>query len=135
MSVEQDVTDLVKRYIDAFNAQRFEDAMACYRLPFTWLFGDRAVTAGSADEFLQLMHASWRDLGRKGLAASELVEVTVRPLGDNLALAGVEVARMRQDGTEIARLGGSYLVHLGADGWRLVTYGSHPLSAIVPAGT
>lgn len=132
MSAESEISSLVKRYIESFNAQDFDTALTCYRLPFTWLFGPRAITAATPEQFFELMKQSWSDLGAKGLSASQLDSTTVRLLSDNAALAGVVVTRRRTDGSAIAKLGATYLVHRGKDGWRLVANATHPLEAIIP---
>lgn len=126
------IESLVRRYIDCFNASDYPAALACYRLPFTWFFGSRAVSVTTEAEFLETMARTSAQLREQGLSASTLESVTVRLLGEHLALAGVVVVRKDGDGGVIARLGASYLVHKGKDGWRLAANGSHPVDAIVP---
>ena len=117
---EEEIRTLIERYIGHFNAQEFEAALTCYRLPFTWLFGEPAATAATPEQFLDMMRRSRADLVAKGLARSELRSVTVRMLSEHVALAGVVVSRLRSDSSELEALGGTYLVHRGKKGWRLV---------------
>ena len=130
---EREIRSLIERYIGHFNAQEFEAALSCYRLPFTWLFGEPAATAATPEEFLSMMRRSSSELRAKGLARSVLRSTTVRLLSDHVALAGVVVARLGSDDSELASLGGTYLVHKGKEGWQLVAYGAHAIEAIVPA--
>lgn len=126
------IESLVRRYIDCFNAGDYPAALQCYRLPFTWFFGSRAVAVTTEAEFLETMARTSTQLREQGLAASTLESVTVRLLGEHVALAGVVVVRKDGEGGLIARLGATYLVHKGRDGWRLAANGSHPVEAIVP---
>lgn len=126
------VESLIRRYIECFNASDYPAALQCYRLPFTWFFGSRAVSVTTEAEFLETMAKTSAQLREQGLSASTLESVTVRLLGEHLALAGVVVVRREVDGGLIARLGATYLVHKGREGWRLAANGSHPVEAIVP---
>lgn len=123
---------LVARYIDSFNTDDFETALTCYRLPFTWLFGSKAVTVSTPEEFLATMRKTKSALRGDGLSRSRLLGVTVRMLGDHSALAGIEVTRVLEDGSEMHRTGGTYLVHNDGENWRLVANVSHSAQAIVP---
>ena len=129
-----DVRALVERYIDLFNADDFDAAFDCYRMPFTWLFGSRAVTVTSRDEFLAMMTSTKAALVARGLGRSRLLGVTVRMMEDHVALAGTAIMRMRADGSELEELGGTYMVHHDGSKWRLVGQATHPVDAIVPAG-
>lgn len=127
------VEALVRRYIDLFNADDFEAAFDCYRMPFTWLIGPRAVTVGSREEFLAICTATKASLVKKGLGSSRLVQLTVRMMDEHVALAGTAVVRTRADGTELKTVGGTYMVHDDGSGWRLVGQGTHSPDAIAPA--
>ncbi|HEY6868860.1 MAG TPA: hypothetical protein VI199_03785 [Novosphingobium sp.] len=110
---------LIARYIDLFNAGDFAGAFACYRMPFTWLSGRHAITVASREEFLAMMTSTKAALEAKGLSASRLERVVVTMMEPHVAVAGVVVRRMRADGTELAELGGGYVVHDDGAGWRL----------------
>jgi hypothetical protein len=135
VSGSREVEALLHRYIDLFNAEDFEAAFECYRMPFTWLFGATAVTVTSRDEFLAMMTASKASLRKKGLGKSRLTKVIVRMMDEHVALAGVAVVRVRPDGSELETIGGTYMVHNDGQGWRLVGHGTHSVDAIVPAWT
>ena len=133
MDSTAEITDLVQRYIDDFNARDYPGALGCYHLPFTWLFDDKAVSVTTETEFLTMMEKTREMLDARGLARSELVATTVRMLSDHVALAGVEVVRHQTDGSAGGPIGATYLVHRGKEGWRLVANASHPVEAIVPS--
>lgn len=124
---------LVSRYIDAFNADDFDAALTCYRLPFTWLFGSKAVTVSTPEDFLATMRKTKGALREDGLSKSKLLGVTVRMLGNHSAVAGVEVTRVLEDGSEMQRTGGTYLVHHDGENWRFVANTAHALEALIPA--
>ncbi len=129
----REVEALVARYIDCFNADDFEGAMTCYRLPFTWYFGPKSVTVSTPGEFLETMRKTKAALVKDGLSRSKLLGMTVRSLGRFAALAGVEVTRVLTDGSEMQRTAGTYFVHDDGTGWRLAINWTHSLDAIIPA--
>lgn len=128
-----EVSALFERYIALFNADDFDAAFDCYRLPFTWLYGPKAVTVASRAEFVEMMTATKAALVKKGLGKSRLLGITVRVMEAHVALAGVAVMRQDTDGRDLEEVGGTYMVHDDGTGWRFVGQAAHPVTAIAPA--
>lgn len=127
-----DVRSLMARYIDLFNAADFETALReCYNLPFSWMVGPAIDTASTPQEFVTRMSGMRASLADQGLTHSELVSCTVRMLGADAALAGVEVARHYTDGRSPEVSGGTYVAHNDGSGWRLTSLIGHPVGDIV----
>ena len=125
------VRGLIIEYLDAFNCDEFDAAADCYHLPFTWLFGPKRLLIPTRAELAAMLRETKAGLVETGLARSTLSECHVRALGDHAALASVAISRLREDGSEIERIGASYLVHDEGEGWRFHTVAAHPLTAIV----
>jgi hypothetical protein len=123
------IAALVIRYLGCFNAADFETAFACYRMPFTWLFGAHAASVASREAFMEMMRKSKAGLARQGLAESRLVDIAVNLRSEHVALASLTVDRLRLDGTVLERISGAYLVHNDGGGWRLAAYWSDPDAA------
>ncbi len=123
---KEEIAALVQRYLGHFNAANFGAAFECYWMPFTWLFGAHATSVASREAFMEMMQKSKAGLARQGLAESRLLEIVVQPRSEHVALASLTVDRMRQDGTVLERISGTYLVHNDGTGWRLAAYWSDP---------
>lgn len=123
---------LMQRYIDLFNASDFETALSeCYLLPFSWLVGPNISTALSPADFVAHLSTMRAGLADDGLERSELLGCTVRMMGPNVALVGVEVARHYADGREAEVSGGTYVAHGNGENWRLALLIAHPIEDIV----
>lgn len=126
------IQGVMARYIDLFNASDFATALEeGYRLPFSWLVGPAIDTVATPEAFVARMSGMRANLGAQGLERSELVSCTVRMLGDNAGLAGVEVARHYKDGRPPEVTGGTYVAHNDGSGWRLTSLIGHPVADIV----
>lgn len=129
---ENAVRSLMARYIALFNANDFETAVAeCYNLPFSWLVGPVLDTVMTPQAFVARMAGMRASLVDQGFERTDLVACTVRMLGDNAALAGVEVARHYTDERTPEVTGGSYVAHNDGTGWRLTSLIGHPVSDII----
>lgn len=124
------VSALLHRYIELFNAGDFKTAVDSYYLPFSWLVGPAISTAFTADEFVTKMNAMRGGLVEQGFERSELTSCTVRMLGEQAALADVEVARHFKGG-RVEMTGGTYVVYKNGDNWKLTNIIGHPLDEIV----
>lgn len=126
---------LMTRYMEQFSAGEFEAAVASYSMPFSWVIGPSIATAFKPEEFVQKMNAMRDPLVEQGFKRSELVSCSVRTLGANAALVGVEVARHFEDGRREVT-GGTYIAHNDGSTWRLMSIIGHPLDEIVePKGS
>ncbi|HEY6870963.1 MAG TPA: hypothetical protein VI199_14505 [Novosphingobium sp.] len=126
------IRTLLARYIELFNAADFETALQeCYYLPFSWLVGPAIDSVDTPAAFVARMAAMRAALGDQGLDHSELVACTVRMLGPDAGLAGVEVARHYKDGRKPEVTGGTYVAHNDGTGWRLTSLIGHPVADIV----
>lgn len=126
-----EVEALLQHYMGLFSSGDFETAAALYHMPFSWVIGPAIATAFTPAEFIEKMTAMRNSLVTNGFLRSELVTCKVRMLGQNAALAGVEVARHYADGRDAEITGGTYIAHHNATTWKLVSIIGHPIAEIV----
>ena len=118
-------SEMLNAYVRAFETLRGEAVVPFYALPCTfirpdgvWVVQDEVTALGLANHLIE--HAK-----AQGYTRSEVPDLTIRTLAPGLAeLTGVFV---RYDGSdaEIGRFGFTYLVHCGADGWKIVVAAAH----------
>lgn len=130
-----EVEALLQHYMGLFSSGDFETAAALYHMPFSWVIGPAIATAFTPAEFIEKMTAMRDPLVANGFLRSELVTCKVRMLGQNAALAGVEVARHYADGRNPEITGGTYIVHHDGTAWKLVSIIGHPIAEIVGLNT
>ncbi|MDF8335376.1 hypothetical protein [Novosphingobium cyanobacteriorum] len=126
-----EVEALLQHYMGLFSSGDFETAATLYHMPFSWVIGPAIATAFNAAEFIKKMTAMRDPLVACGFLRSELVTCKVRLLGQNAALAGVEVARHYADGRNPEITGGTYIAHHDGTRWKLVSIIGHPIAEIV----
>ena len=124
---------LIDRYNACFNRQDFEGALACYALPFTWIFSKARVSVSDEQQFLDTMRATTGRLRAKGLARSVFAEKHVRLLDAHVAVASTLCIRYRADGTEMERVAGTYFLHENEGGWKLIACAGHPPETMLPS--
>lgn len=127
------IVALIEFYIDRFNADDFALAFKCYRMPFTWLFGRQALTVTSRTEFLTMMTSIKAGLVARGLRRSRVLGIAVQMLDKHVAFAEVTVMRTLADGSDLEKIGGTYLVHNDGADWRFASHAMHAVDAICPA--
>jgi hypothetical protein len=117
--------EMLTAYVRAFETLRAEAVVPFYELPCTfirpdgtWVVQDEATALALANHLIE--HAK-----SQGYRRTELSEVTTRTLAPGLAeLCGV-FHRYDAADAEIARLGFTYIVRGGSDGWRIVVAVAH----------
>lgn len=118
---KQAVTELVQRYIEAFNQADFAACLACYRLPISFITARGVSVLNEPQEFLSMWRATHAELLGRGYSHSVLREAHVRPLDEGLALASVRVIRYGSDGSEMESAAGLYTLRRGREGWKIIT--------------
>ena len=58
-------------------------------------------------------------LNAQGYDHMEAAEINTKELGDNLAIASNVVVRYKEDGSELNRNTGNYLLYKGNEGWKI----------------
>lgn len=126
------VRALIDRYMELFNAADFETAVhECYTLPFSWLLGRAMDTVTDEDAFVKRMAGMRAALAEDGLDRSDLTACSIRMMGNDAALIGVEVARRYHDGRDAEMSAATYVAHHDGAAWRLAMLIAHSADAIV----
>lgn len=114
------ICDLVRHYIDVFNAADFEACADCYRFPlgFTTQAGVSVLPDQAA--FIAMWRQTHAALVAQGWARSTLDETHVRLLDTHLAFCSIKVSRLRGDDSDMETAGGVYTLRKGREGWKIV---------------
>ena len=77
--------------------------------------------------------AALQDLKERGYSHSDLLEVHVRLLGTTVALVSSLFKRYKTDGSELATLGGTYLLRKTDGVWKIAVLIGHPAKDVIRA--
>jgi ketosteroid isomerase-like protein len=124
--IEAEVARLFHDYVAAFNRDDLEACRQYFHAPCMLVSQRGVIAMPSPEAFL----ANWRevhdDLRRRGLASSQVTDVKTLVLSPAMAKAGVRYDRFDKDGGLWEQICGTYSVHKGDDGWKIVSFMMHP---------
>jgi hypothetical protein len=96
-----------------------ESLLEFFAVPLAFCMDEVAVTLEGRDQVLTTLQDQIDRLILRRYSHSEVLSATVTPLNRTTFLYRGRFVRRRDDGTEIARLGGAYLVTDGPHGRRI----------------
>ena len=129
MSSEADVTGFLTEYYRTFGTLDIAAILPFFHEP-TMIMGPPGVfVAPDASVLTTFLKPGIEDLRNRGYTGSELQLRSLALLSHTAAFATGVAVRYGQGGTELERVGVSYLLHKSASGWKiavLVIHGTDP---------
>ena len=126
MSLEAEVERHFHAYVTAFNRDDLEGCLEYFGIPCLLISQRGVLPMLSREAFL----ANWRevhaDLRRRGLASTRVTDVKTLVLAPDMATAGVRYDRFDKNGGHWEQICGTYSLHKGEDGWKIVSFMMHP---------
>jgi hypothetical protein len=125
-----EVTRWFDDYLEAFAAcGRGErdpaTLLGFYGVPLILTLGDRFLPLTSDDQVISVLHQQVAGMRAEDYGHSEILEAQVTPLNPVSALYRGAFSRQRRDGTEINRLGATYLITNSPAGRRISALAVH----------
>jgi hypothetical protein len=132
MSEAEQITDAYAGYFRAFQTLEPDGIVPYFHLPCTMVTAGTVAVATTAAEVAGLFDGMMTRLRGHGYASTDLLDSRVRMLGDGLGQLTISAIRLRADGTELERIGATYLFRR-ADAWRIAVIVVHdPDGGAVP---
>lgn len=123
--VEGEVADHFEAYVEAFFRDEIEACLRYFSIPLL-LVTERGVLALSSREaFVSQWDESRRALRQRGVVRSAVAGCKVFALAPAMAVASVRYDRSDQADGLVERIAGTYSLHKGDEGWRIVTAMMH----------
>lgn len=124
-SARREIRELFETITQVFSRLDLGAYRGCYRLPCV-IASDAGVTVLADDTaFEQAFAPLVARLREQGFARSAVLHQHIALLGERTALASVLWARYGGDDEELERLGATYTLSRGDDGWRIVAIIGH----------
>ena len=135
-SGEQDVEKAavertLRSYGDAFSRGELSSISQHCNIPFVVNAPQGVRVFATTAEVETFYDTILRDLRERGYSHSKWVELHVRLLGKTAALASGVFTRYKTDGSELATLGGTYLLRKNDSDWKVAVVTVHPPSDVI----
>ena len=110
------------RYSDAFNREDIDHFMNSFDLPFAVLSGEHGATVFADEAALQRFYTQTMiAIQGRGWGRSQVDQIKVWPLAENLATLMADVTRYKKDGAILERLRAFYTLRNDGKEWKIVT--------------
>jgi ketosteroid isomerase-like protein len=118
-------------YADAFNRGELSSISQRCNVPFVVVAPQAVRTFATTAEVETFFDGIHRDLRERGYSHSKWMELHVKFLGKTVALASAVFTRYKTDGSELATLGGTYLLSKHEGNWKIAVVTVHPATDVV----
>jgi ketosteroid isomerase-like protein len=122
-----------RSYGDAFSRGDLSTVVQYCNVPFVVISPQEVRVLSTTADVETFYGAARQDLKERGYSHSKLLEVHVRLLGTTVALVSALFTRYKTDGSELATLGATYLLHKTDGVWKISVITVHPAKDVIRA--
>lgn len=115
-----DVAKFLTGYYDTFSTLDIESIAPFFNEPCVFISSLGVTDAPTHHAVRDVFRAIAEGLRAKGYSRSELANLNVKSMSDTTSLASGLAIRYRLDGSELERVGVTYIVQKSDKGWRIV---------------
>lgn len=124
-SVEQirkEVEALYKSYGAAFNGRDASAISECFACPCALVTGEQGlIQFASTGELRGMLGKLLADLKERGWTRSEMDQIKVWPIADDLVMVLADATRYKADGSVLESVRACYMVRCDGKNWKIVT--------------
>jgi hypothetical protein len=134
------IRDWFQGYLDAFasavnDLSESRGMLNFYAVPLILAGDDEARVLTSEEDVLAIVKRAAVGLQSDHYSHSQLLDSDLIEINSSTVLLRGEFARRRMDGTEIQRVGATYLIARGVVGLRIFAVAAHPAPNLEPPAT
>ena len=118
-------------YTEAFQQSDMATLIRHISVPVMQIVGQEVSILNTVEEVQARYTALAGHLNAQGYSHSTWMERQVKLLGPATAMVSGAAIRYRTDGSELERIGATYLLRLTETGWKIVVATAHPPDAII----
>jgi len=122
-----------RAYGEAFSRHDLSTIVQHCNVPFVVILPQEERVLPTTADVEKFYGAALQDLKERGYSHSDLLEVHVRLLGTTVALVSSLFKRYKTDGSELATLGGTYLLRKTDGVWKIAVLIGHPAKDVIRA--
>jgi ketosteroid isomerase-like protein len=125
MSDTTTVTEFLNTYYRTFSTLNVESIAPFFHEPCLFMSPQGVMATPTHDAVKEVFKTIAKDLLSKGYGRSELTQLNVERMSATAMLATGVAVRFTADGTELERVGVTYILQKSEDGWRIAVIVIH----------
>lgn len=122
---EKTVAQIFQNYVDSFQTLRPLNVTPYCDVPCLFISAQGVYSMGDAKALAVVIGRLMESLKSRGFLRSELTDVHVNQMSDNIAVVSARRIRYRQNGHELERMGETYTFRKVDGDWKIVTAVTH----------
>lgn len=119
MSDTTTVTEFLNTYYRTFSTLNVESIAPFFHEPCLFVSPQGVMAVPTHDAVKEVFKTIAKDLLSKGYGRSDLTQLNVERMSASAMLATGVAVRFTADGTELERVGVTYILQKSGDGWRI----------------
>ena len=128
---QEEITQFYASYLDAFHSGKAKAMVPFYHAPCLFI-ADQGVTLLSSEEEIENLFAQVMEgLKGKNYGHSEVTDVQIKELSDDMALFSGLAKRFTKTGDEFERLSATYTMRKSNGSWQFVSVVAHSPETLV----
>jgi len=113
------VTEFLNKYYQTFSTLNVESIAPFFHEPCLFVSPQGVIAAPTHDVLKEVFKTIAKDLLSKGYGRSELTQLNVERMSATAMLATGVAVRFTADGSELERVGLTYILQKSGSGWRI----------------
>jgi len=113
------VTEFLNKYYQTFSTLNVESIAPFFHEPCLFVSPQGVIAAPTHDVLKEVFRTIAKDLLSKGYGRSELTQLNVSRMSATAMLATGVAVRFTADGSELERVGVTYILQKSGSGWRI----------------
>ncbi|HTG94661.1 MAG TPA: nuclear transport factor 2 family protein [Pyrinomonadaceae bacterium] len=113
------VTEFLNKYYQTFSTLNVESIAPFFHEPCLFVSPQGVIAAPTHDVLKEVFKTIAKDLLSKGYGRSELTQLNVERMSATAMLATGVAVRFTADGSELERVGVTYILQKSGSGWRI----------------
>jgi len=113
------VTEFLNKYYQTFSTLNVESIAPFFHEPCLFVSPQGVIAAPTHDVLKEVFRTIAKDLLSKGYGRSELTQLNVERMSATAMLATGVAVRFTADGSELERVGVTYILQKSGSGWRI----------------
>ena len=131
---EKTVAQIFQNYVESFQTLQPLNVAHYCDVPCLFISAQGVYSMGDAKAVAAFIGRLMESLKSRGFFRSELTDVHVSQMSDNIAVVSARRIRYRQDGHELERMGETYTFRKVDSGWKIVTAVTHDADRLLQLG-
>lgn len=131
---ESEVSAFMHEYCRAFRPGNASAMPRYFHFPASLMASGLRLSINAPDELVQMLSVGLSDLAAAGFSHSEIQDIHVHELADDIALVSARYHRLKADDRLLEEIAASYTLYREADsGWGIVAIVTHDPDRVIAA--